>query len=76
MSPPKGPVMGCGHSFRKIERLSDGTHACAICRARAGRKREAEPEGCLVCGAVPTVEETGLCGPCCFGEAETIGGNW
>ena len=31
---------------------------------------------CKVCGAVPTVGDTGLCGPCCFGEAETIGGNW
>lgn len=22
------------------------------------------------------VAEVGLCGPCCFGEAETINGNW
>jgi ribosomal protein S14 len=22
------------------------------------------------------VEDVGLCGPCCFGEAETINGNW
>lgn len=22
------------------------------------------------------VEEVGLCGPCCFGEAETMNGNW
>lgn len=22
------------------------------------------------------VEEVGLCGPCCFGEAETANGNW
>lgn len=22
------------------------------------------------------VEEVGLCGPCCFGEADTINGNW
>lgn len=28
------------------------------------------------CGQVPTVHPTGLCGPCCFGEAETYGGNW
>ena len=31
---------------------------------------------CTVCGAKPTVHPTGLCGPCCFGEADTIGGNW
>jgi hypothetical protein len=32
--------------------------------------------GCDVCGEKPTVHPTGLCGPCCFGEAETVGGNW
>ena len=31
---------------------------------------------CEVCGAVPVVEETGMCGPCTFGEAETANGNW
>jgi hypothetical protein len=31
---------------------------------------------CSNCEATPTVGDTGLCGPCCFGEAETIGGNW
>lgn len=31
---------------------------------------------CEVCGELPTVENTGLCGPCCFGEASTAGGNW
>lgn len=31
---------------------------------------------CIVCGAVPTLPATGMCGPCTFGEAETIGGNW
>lgn len=31
---------------------------------------------CDNCGAVPTVYPTGLCGPCCFGEANTAGGNW
>lgn len=31
---------------------------------------------CQVCDALPTVMDTGLCGPCCFGEAETAGGNW
>lgn len=31
---------------------------------------------CENCGQKPTVHPTGLCGPCCFGEAETAGGNW
>lgn len=31
---------------------------------------------CIVCRDLPTVAETGLCGPCCWGEAETAGGNW
>lgn len=32
--------------------------------------------GCQVCGQKPTVHPTQLCGPCCFGEAATAGGNW
>ena len=31
---------------------------------------------CEVCGQSPVVPVTGLCGPCTFGEADTIGGNW
>ena len=31
---------------------------------------------CINCGETPTVHPTNLCGPCCFGEAETFGGNW
>lgn len=31
---------------------------------------------CTVCGATPVVSGIGLCGPCCFGEAATAGGNW
>jgi len=31
---------------------------------------------CQLCGELPTVHPTGLCGPCCFGEADTAGGNW
>jgi hypothetical protein len=32
--------------------------------------------GCEVCAARPIVPLSGMCGPCTFGEAETIGGNW
>jgi hypothetical protein len=31
---------------------------------------------CENCGASPIVPVTGMCGPCTFGEAETVGGNW
>ncbi len=31
---------------------------------------------CSNCGERPIVPCTGLCGPCTFGEAETVGGNW
>lgn len=31
---------------------------------------------CQVCDASPIVPLTGLCGPCTFGEADTVGGNW
>ena len=41
---------------------------------KAGEPDWSQP--CLNCGAKPIVPETGLCGPCTFGEAETSGGNW
>lgn len=32
---------------------------------------------CEVCGTETVlVEVTGMCGPCTFGEADTINGNW
>ncbi len=31
---------------------------------------------CDNCGASPIVPTTGLCGPCTFGEAATLDGNW
>ena len=31
---------------------------------------------CITCGASPIVPVTGMCGPCTFGEAETLNGNW
>lgn len=32
---------------------------------------------CESCGyKTCLVEEVKLCGPCCFGEAETLNGNW
>ena len=31
---------------------------------------------CQVCECKPTVGDSRLCGPCYFGEADTVGGNW
>ena len=31
---------------------------------------------CETCGESPIVPATGMCGPCTFGEADTVGGNW
>lgn len=31
---------------------------------------------CETCGETPIVPLTGMCGPCTFGEADTVGGNW
>ena len=33
-------------------------------------------DSCDNCGASPIVPVTGLCGPCTFGEADTLGGDW
>lgn len=48
-------------------------------KKKAERTPNMEPdwEGtCEVCGASPIVPETGMCGPCSFGEADTINGDW
>lgn len=47
-------------------------------------KRDSEPHKmepdwtseCENCGATPVVSCTGLCGPCTFGEADTVDGDW
>ena len=31
---------------------------------------------CEACGSAPILPLTGMCGPCAFGEADTVGGNW
>lgn len=31
---------------------------------------------CQNCDQLPTVSPTDLCGPCCWGDASTAGGNW
>lgn len=44
-----------------------------------GSVSDSEPDWngtCMVCGASPIVPVTSMCGPCTFGEADTVGGNW
>lgn len=31
---------------------------------------------CKICGETPIITFTGMCGPCTFGEAESVGVNW
>ena len=57
-----------------VQKMPDGS-------LRRGRKEtaDAEPDytrSCIVCGASPVLPATGMCGPCTFGEADTIDGNW
>lgn len=47
--------------------------------AEDGYTNETRPDWtreCENCGETPVVPICGLCGPCCFGEADTAGGNW
>lgn len=42
-------------------------------------KKDTDPDWgleCDVCGMSPAMPLTGLCGPCNFGEADTILGDW
>ncbi len=47
-------------------------------RDRSIAKEEGKMFGeCESCGfKTVLVAEVGLCGPCCFGEADTLNGNW
>lgn len=49
----------------------------AVTAVQRGPETEPDWTGeCEVCGASPIVPLTGMCGPCTFGEADTVGGNW
>lgn len=74
------------HSREKSAHLID-CHNCLGKRksqmTKVAKAREAAPNidadwggRCDICGQSPTVPETGMCGPCTFGESETMGGNW
>lgn len=56
---------------------------CKTCRIKRRAEKQTEDPAyknynckCQNCDQLPTVGDTGLCGPCCWGEAETVNGNW
>jgi hypothetical protein len=48
----------------------------AACKAADHDTRPDHETPCLVCEKTPTVPITGMCGPCTFGKADTVGKNW
>lgn len=67
----------CNRSFATEVDLSN--HRRAKHRATVEHDPKTAPDWtgeCSVCGDSPIVPDTGLCGPCTFGEADTAGGNW
>lgn len=64
-------LMNGGMSIHEIEKR---LHAIDLKKSKEKGKMFGE---CESCGEETClVEEVGLCGPCCFGEAETANGNW
>lgn len=46
---------------------------------KARKEKNHDPDysfKCEACEAVPVFPPTGMCGPCTFGEADTLDGNW
>ena len=64
--------INCSKGFTR-DKGDDTTNVCPKCAERLYRKVW---EPCQVCGEMPIVSGTGMCGPCTWGEAETAGGTW
>ena len=65
----------CGREFEKANVRNQHTRV----EHNMGYLKDMEPdwEGkCENCDESPIVPMTGLCGPCTWGEADTVGGNW
>ena len=45
-------------------------------RTTAEQMRPDWTRTCIICGATPIVPLTEMCGPCTWGEAETVNGGW
>ncbi len=67
-------------AFYKKKGFSDPKR-CKVCRAKKREEKKTEPKdkewgNCESCGNWQPLTEAGMCGPCTFGEADTIDGNW
>lgn len=70
------------HGFQLPKRCK----ACREKRKREKRELERQDNGmankdkqwgkCESCGQEQPLTEVGMCGPCTFGEADTVNGNW
>ena len=78
---------GCGKRFTteqgRDQHMSDMRHTMDTPKRRTVRRNTFTPEtdpdwsvSCDVCGSSPVVPVSGMCGPCTFGEADTVAGNW
>lgn len=73
-NPEHASCTGCRRRVRRMNPKDPGDN-----RKITAAVSEGEPDWggkCENCGQSPIVAGTSLCGPCCFGEAETAGGNW
>ena len=43
---------------------------------QVGKETGRQVGNCEVCDNFQVLTEVGMCGPCTFGEADTINGNW
>lgn len=73
---PHEPYTGPWYEVEDERRLclADPGRAARLAAYKNGGKNTDVP--CVNCEGTPTVHPTDLCGPCCFGEADTINGNW
>ncbi len=59
---------------KSVEDLEKELEQIDLQRAKEPGKIYGECESCGM--KTVLVKEVSLCGPCCFGEADTINGNW
>ena len=71
--------MTCGKAFPTHAAFQDHYLREKHCKVAVLDDSLTDPdwEGtCENCGETPIVPITGLCGPCTWGDASTVGGNW
>jgi len=68
-------VYSCAECGQDVE-YSQPIVTAALCDKCRILETPTDDGKCETCGASPVVSGTGQCGPCCFGEADTVNGNW